>query len=103
MNINPRPSLVFLFFFVLSLFICTRGFAADTTQDFTGAATPSIPDRFLPYVNTAMWVWFLLSRAYKNLKAGDGLYGIWTGIFWGDKTPDAKIRDDARRTEVINR
>ena len=45
---------------------------------------------------TLSWAWYLLRRGYANLRAGGGLYGLWIGLIHGDKTPEAKARDDAK-------
>lgn len=57
----------------------------------------NIPSQWQTHFNTFLIVWFFLSRAVKNLKAGGGLYGLYTGIVWGDKIPAAKQADDAQR------
>lgn len=62
----------------------------------------SLSSTWQTHLNTALIAWFLLSRAYKNIRAGGGLYGFWIGLIYGDKTPEAKAKDDAKRSAKIN-
>jgi hypothetical protein len=58
-----------------------------------------LPKNAITFLNFIWLLWFFISRAFKNLKAGGGWYGIKQALLWGDKTPDAKAADDAHVTE----
>lgn len=55
-----------------------------------------VPEQFVKYAPHAWIAWFLLSRAWKNWKAGGGWYGAKRAFFSGEKIADAKAIDDAK-------
>lgn len=102
---KPDLRLVATLLLVLVLFCLQSAYAQslDSSVTIPPELEAKIPPKWQTHLNSALLAWFFLSRAFKNLRAGGGLYGIYTALIWGDKTPDAKAKDDARRDEVINK
>lgn len=38
-------------------------------------------------LNTLAIAWFVLRRAFHNIRNGGGLRGLWSALLFGDKTP----------------
>jgi hypothetical protein len=62
-----------------------------------------LPKNAITAANFLWLLWFFVSRAFKNLKAGGGWYGIKQALLFGDKTPDAKAADDAHVKEHFSK
>lgn len=89
-----KKPLVVLFFFLAVVVVALR--ASDGIEGVPDAlANRPLRDWQLDLTTLGI-AWFFLRRAYANLAAGGGLYGVWRGLIYGEKTPDAKARDDAR-------
>lgn len=59
-----------------------------------------LPENMVRYAPHVWIAWFVLSRAWKNWKAGGGLYGVKRAFLSGEKIADAKAVDDAKDERV---
>lgn len=61
-----------------------------------------IPEKALTVLNFLWIVSFVVSRAWKNWKAGGGWYGIKRAFLSGEKIADAKAIDDAKDAQKMD-